>query len=105
LASGTTQGPLPWSWYSDSELRREQGLIFRRGLQYAGPAEHAAGPVAPAGPERTRGFLDCFFPEDVPEAEVEELLAFDDRVGLEDRALGESVHAGVRSGLLDEGAG
>jgi hypothetical protein len=79
LASGTTQGPLPWSWYSDSELRREQGLIFRRGLQYAGRAEHAAGPVAPAGPERTRG--------------------------LEDRALGESVHAGVRSGLLDEGAG
>jgi hypothetical protein len=106
LASGTTQGPLPWSWYSDSELlRREQGLIFPRGLQYAGPAEHAAGPVAPAGPERTRGFLDYFFPEDVPEAEVEELLAFDDQVGLEDRALVESVQAGVRSGLLDQGAG
>jgi nitrite reductase/ring-hydroxylating ferredoxin subunit len=45
LASGTAQGTLPWSWYSDSELlRREQELIFQRGCQYAGPAEHAAEP-------------------------------------------------------------
>jgi hypothetical protein len=45
LASGTTQGTLPWSWYSDSELmRREQELIFQRGWQYAGRAEHAAEP-------------------------------------------------------------
>jgi len=45
LASGTTQGTLPWSWYSDSELlRREQERIFRRGWQYAGPAEHTAVP-------------------------------------------------------------
>jgi phenylpropionate dioxygenase-like ring-hydroxylating dioxygenase large terminal subunit len=45
LASGTAQGTLPWSWYSDSELlRREQELIFRRGWQYAGPAEDAAEP-------------------------------------------------------------
>jgi phenylpropionate dioxygenase-like ring-hydroxylating dioxygenase large terminal subunit len=198
LASGTTQGALPWSWYSDPELlRREQERIFQRGWQYAGPAEHAgergdyftcsigdvpvvvtrdragelhallnvcrhrgsivaegrgnretlqcryhawtcqfgptkrgegqvegrfhwlwpvtklyalpvppnlaAGPVVPLGPERTRGFLDYFFPEDVPETTVEELFAFDDQVGLEDRALVESVQAGVRSGLLDEG--
>jgi nitrite reductase/ring-hydroxylating ferredoxin subunit len=42
LASGTTQGTLPWSWYSDSELlRREQERIFQRGWQYAGPAEQA----------------------------------------------------------------
>jgi phenylpropionate dioxygenase-like ring-hydroxylating dioxygenase large terminal subunit len=63
LASGTTQGTLPWSWYSDSELlRHEQERIFQRGWQYVGPAEHAGEPV-------------------------EELLAFDDQVGLEDRAL------------------
>jgi phenylpropionate dioxygenase-like ring-hydroxylating dioxygenase large terminal subunit len=68
-----------------------------------GPQNLAAGPVGPLGPERTRGFLDYFFPEDVSDAEVEELLAFDDQVGLEDRALVESVQAGVRSGLLDEG--
>ena len=68
-----------------------------------GPPNLAAGPVAPLGPERTAGFLDYFFPEDVSDAEVDELLAFDDQVGLEDRALVESVQAGVRSGLLDEG--
>ena len=68
-----------------------------------GPPNLAAGPVAPLGPERTSGFLDYFFPEEVTDAEVEQLLAFDDQVGLEDRALVESVQAGVRSGLLDEG--
>jgi phenylpropionate dioxygenase-like ring-hydroxylating dioxygenase large terminal subunit len=68
-----------------------------------GPPNLAAGPVALLGPERTRGFLDYFFPEDVPETAVEELFAFDDQVGLEDRSLVESVQAGVRSGLLDEG--
>jgi phenylpropionate dioxygenase-like ring-hydroxylating dioxygenase large terminal subunit len=68
-----------------------------------GPPNLAAGPVTPLGPERTGGFLDYFFPEDVSDADVEELLAFDDQVGLEDRALVESVQAGVRSGLVSEG--
>jgi phenylpropionate dioxygenase-like ring-hydroxylating dioxygenase large terminal subunit len=65
----------------------------------------AAGPVAPLGPERTSTYLDYFFVEDGPEteAEIEELIAFDDQVGVEDRALVESVQAGVRSGLIDEG--
>jgi phenylpropionate dioxygenase-like ring-hydroxylating dioxygenase large terminal subunit len=36
---------LPWAWYTDTDvLRREQELIFRRAWQYAGPAEHVAGP-------------------------------------------------------------
>jgi choline monooxygenase len=68
-----------------------------------GPANLAAGPVTPLGPERTRGFLDYFFPEDVSHAEIDELLAFDDQVGLEDRALIESVQRGMRSGLVDAG--
>jgi choline monooxygenase len=68
-----------------------------------GPPNLAAGPGHTGRPERTHGFLDYFFPEDVSKAEVEELLAFDDQVGLEDRALVESVQAGVRSGLLEEG--
>jgi len=65
----------------------------------------AAGPVAPLGPERTTAYLDYFFVEDGAdtEAEIEELIAFDDQVGVEDRALVESVQAGVRSGLIDEG--
>jgi phenylpropionate dioxygenase-like ring-hydroxylating dioxygenase large terminal subunit len=68
-----------------------------------GPQNVAVGPVTPLGPERTAGFLDYFFPEDVPAAEIEELIAFDDQVGREDRELVESVQTGVRSGLLDEG--
>jgi len=67
-----------------------------------GPQNLAVGPVAPLGPERTRAYLD-YFSEDVTDEEIEELIAFDDQVGLEDRSLVESVQAGVRSGLLDEG--
>ena len=63
----------------------------------------AAGPVAPLGPERTSAYLDYYFAEDATEEEIEELIAFDDQVGLEDRALVESVQAGVRTGLLSEG--
>jgi phenylpropionate dioxygenase-like ring-hydroxylating dioxygenase large terminal subunit len=68
-----------------------------------GPQNLAAGAVTPLGTERTAGFLDYFFSEDVSDEQVEQLLAFDDQVGREDRELVESVQAGVRSGLLDEG--
>jgi carnitine monooxygenase subunit len=68
-----------------------------------GPQNLAAGPVTPLAPERTSGFLDYFFPEDVSDAQVEELLAFDEQVGREDRGLVESVQRGVRSGLLESG--
>jgi choline monooxygenase len=89
--SGPVEGQFHWLW----PVTKVYAL--------PGPPNLAAGPVAPLGPERTTGFLDYFFPEEVTDAEVEELLAFDDQVGLEDRALVESVQAGVRSGLLDEG--
>ena len=47
LASGTAQGTLPWSWYSDPTLpRQERERVFRRGRQYAGPAEHASEALA-----------------------------------------------------------
>jgi carnitine monooxygenase subunit len=72
-------------------------------LHDAGPPNLAVGPVAPLGPERTSAYLDYFFPEDVAAGEIEELIAFDDQVGLEDRELVESVQSGVRSGLLEEG--
>jgi len=68
-----------------------------------GPQNLAVGSVAPLGPERTSAYLDYFFCEHGPEAEIEELIAFDDQVGVEDRALVESVQEGVRSGLLDQG--
>jgi phenylpropionate dioxygenase-like ring-hydroxylating dioxygenase large terminal subunit len=69
-----------------------------------GPQNLAVGSVAPLGPELTSAYLVYFFCEEGADAEeIEELLAFDDQVGLEDRALVESVQAGVRSGLLEEG--
>ena len=68
-----------------------------------GPPNLAAGPVTPAGATHTTGFLDYFFAEEVSDEQAAELLAFDDQVGLEDRALVESVQAGVTSGLLDDG--
>ncbi len=68
-----------------------------------GPQNLAAGPLTPLGPERTAGFLDYFFPADVGDDEVDELLAFDDQVGREDRELVESVQPGMRSGLLEGG--
>jgi choline monooxygenase len=70
---------------------------------YAGTPNLSIGPLLPAGPERSSGFLDYFFAPDADEHWVEELLAFDRQVGAEDRVLVERVQQGVRSGLLEEG--
>jgi choline monooxygenase len=61
------------------------------------------GPIVPLAPDRTLRFLDYFFAPGVEPAWVEDMLAFDEQVGVEDRALVERVQQGVRSGLLDEG--
>jgi phenylpropionate dioxygenase-like ring-hydroxylating dioxygenase large terminal subunit len=61
------------------------------------------GPIVPLAPERTHRFLDYFFASGVDPAWIEDMLAFDEQVGIEDRALVERVQQGVRSGLLDEG--
>ncbi len=66
-----------------------------------GPQNLAAGPVFPLGAARSGGWLDYFFREDSADAEVAELIAFDDQVGSEDRVLVESVQRGVSSGLID----
>ena len=54
-------------------------------------------------PERTHRFLDYFFGPDVEPAWIDDLLAFDDQVGREDRALVERVHRSVASGALEHG--
>jgi phenylpropionate dioxygenase-like ring-hydroxylating dioxygenase large terminal subunit len=61
------------------------------------------GPVIPVESERTYRFLDYFFAHDADEEWIESMIAFDDQVGREDRALVERVQAGARSGLLDNG--
>jgi phenylpropionate dioxygenase-like ring-hydroxylating dioxygenase large terminal subunit len=61
------------------------------------------GPIRPLGPGRTQRFLDYFFSPGEDEAWIDDYLAFDDQVGVEDRALVESVQRGVSSGALEGG--
>jgi phenylpropionate dioxygenase-like ring-hydroxylating dioxygenase large terminal subunit len=70
---------------------------------YPGPRNVSVGPMLPAGPERSRGYLDYFFAPDADEAWIEELMAFDRQVGAEDRALVERVQRGVRSAMIEHG--
>jgi choline monooxygenase len=70
---------------------------------YPGPGNLSIGPLLPAGPERSRGYLDYFFAADADESWIEELMAFDRQVGSEDRVLVERVQRGVRSGLVEHG--
>lgn len=61
------------------------------------------GPILPLSPTRTARFLDYFFAPDADPAWVEELLAFDDQVGAEDKVLVEGAQRGVSSGALARG--
>jgi phenylpropionate dioxygenase-like ring-hydroxylating dioxygenase large terminal subunit len=70
---------------------------------FPGQPNLSCGPILPLGPERTGRFLDYFFAPDADQAWIDELLAFDDQIGREDRALVEGVQRGVRSGVLPEG--
>ena len=70
---------------------------------FAGAPNLSLGPLLPAGPERSSGFLDYFFAPDADPGWVDELLAFDRQVGGEDRMLVERVQKGVRSGVVQEG--
>ena len=49
------------------------------------------------------GKYDYFFSEDVPQKTIEEMIAFNEQVGLEDNGLVESVHAGLESGMVEHG--
>ena len=70
---------------------------------FPGPPNLSIGPIVPNGPGRTERYLDYFFAPGVDAAWRREFFAFDDQVGREDRALVESVHRGMASGMLDHG--
>jgi choline monooxygenase len=57
----------------------------------------------PLEPERTYRWLDYYFAPGTPPDWIEEMLAFDQQVGLEDRVLVEGVQQGVRSGMVETG--
>jgi hypothetical protein len=70
---------------------------------YPGFSNLSIGHFWPAGTQRTVGFLDYFFGEDVSPSQARELIAFEGQVGQEDTALVESVQRGVRAGLIERG--
>ena len=70
---------------------------------FPGRPNISIGPIVPLTPERTYRFLDYFFGPDVETAWIDDLLAFDDQVGREDRTLVEGVQRGVSSGALEHG--
>jgi phenylpropionate dioxygenase-like ring-hydroxylating dioxygenase large terminal subunit len=70
---------------------------------FPGHPNLSCGAMVPVGPERTARFLDYFFAPDVEQSWIDDLVAFDNQVGVEDKALVEGVQRGVRSGLLSEG--
>jgi choline monooxygenase len=70
---------------------------------FPGRPNISIGPIVPLTPDRTYRFLDYFFGPDVEAAWIDDLLAFDDQVGREDRALVEGVQRGVASGTVEHG--
>jgi phenylpropionate dioxygenase-like ring-hydroxylating dioxygenase large terminal subunit len=70
---------------------------------FPGRPNISLGPVVPLTPGRTYRFLDYFFGADVEQDWIDELMAFDDQVGAEDKVLVEGVHRGVTAGALEHG--
>jgi phenylpropionate dioxygenase-like ring-hydroxylating dioxygenase large terminal subunit len=70
---------------------------------FGGHPNISIGPIVPLAPDRTYRFLDYFFGPDVEPAWIDELMAFDDQVGKEDRVLVEAVQRGIGSGALERG--
>jgi choline monooxygenase len=57
----------------------------------------------PLDAERTRVVADYFFSEDASEEQARGIIEFGTEVGREDQALVESVHEGLRSGMVERG--
>ena len=70
---------------------------------FPGQPNISLGPIVPLTTDRTYRFLDYFFGPDVEQPWIDELMAFDDQVGSEDRALVEGVQRGLAGGLLEHG--
>jgi nitrite reductase/ring-hydroxylating ferredoxin subunit len=101
----TQHGP-PRTVSPEDELPRAQFHFLWPNLGiniFPGHANISIGPIVPLAPDRTYRFLDYFFGPGVEPAWIDDLLAFDDQVGREDRALVEGVHRGVASGMVEHG--
>ncbi len=70
---------------------------------FPGPLNLRVLVIEPRGPERTRTYVDGFWAPGTPDDVVAEITDFGAVVGQEDNALVESVHRGLRSGLVEQG--
>ena len=68
-----------------------------------GPGNLGVDVTRPAGPERSAGFTDWFYYEDVSEETVQQMMEFAQQVGREDASLVESVQRGLGSGMVPHG--
>ncbi len=70
---------------------------------FPGPANVRVLVFQPDGPDRTATFVDGFWAPGTPEDVIAEITEFGAVVGAEDTALVESVHAGLATGLVEQG--
>jgi phenylpropionate dioxygenase-like ring-hydroxylating dioxygenase large terminal subunit len=87
----------------DGELPRSQFHFLWPNLGvniFPGRPNISIGPIVPLAPDRTYRLLDYFFGPDVDQEWIDELMAFDDQVGGEDRALVEGVQRGLAAAPL-----
>jgi phenylpropionate dioxygenase-like ring-hydroxylating dioxygenase large terminal subunit len=69
----------------------------------AGPGNLSVDVTRPLGTERSAGFTEYFFYEDVTDEAAQQMMDFATQVGLEDMALVESVQRGLGSGMVPHG--
>jgi hypothetical protein len=103
---GPTRETATTRMHLDGELPRSQFHFLWPNLGvniFPGRPNISIGPIVPVAPDRSYRFLDYFFGPDVDQPWIDELMAFDDQVGIEDRALVEGVHRGISSGALEHG--
>src|SRR3984893_6254625 len=103
---GPTRETSATRMHLDGELPRGQFHFLWPNLGvniFPGRPNISIGPIVPVSTDRTYRFLDYFFGPDVDQPWIDELMAFDDQVGIEDRALVEGVYRGIASGALEHG--
>jgi carnitine monooxygenase subunit len=103
---GATRAGGGTTMHLDGELPRSQFHFLWPNLGvniFPGKPNISIGPMVPLSPGRTYRFLDYFFGPAVDQTWIDELMAFDDQVGREDRALVEGVQRGLAGGGLEHG--
>jgi choline monooxygenase len=70
---------------------------------WPGTPNLSIGPLTPAEPARTDGFLDYFFAGEPDAGWLADFMELEDQVGVEDRGLVESVQRGMQSRAFERG--